>query len=70
MKGIHPDVLFAQSRMEMESNPYVRAMGKFREAHASERFRAQDRREALLADPDRYDLTPEEIEAVRGVDQR
>lgn len=67
MKGMHPDVVFGEARRAIERDPYVRAMDKFREAYSGGRMRKKEQRDALLADPDRYGLTPEEVDAVKKV---
>lgn len=64
----HPDRLFGEARLAMESSPYVRAMDKFRAAtKGTERVRARQRREMLLAEPERFGLAEDEIAAVAAV---
>lgn len=73
MKGIHPDVIFSEAERQLKKDPYVSAMDKWRDKSDTQQQQEtipRERRKALLAYPDYYGLTEQEIEAVRSVVNR
>jgi len=64
MKGIHPDVVFEAQRLEPE-HPYASAKRKARAIMG--RVKANELHRAMIEDPARFNLTDEEIAAVRDV---